>query len=121
MNQQSEGRSEQSTPRPWRLVPKVGYIMGRDFDTDGSEVNCLGQNREVQVGTVGNYADKELLRFNKTRWDSDAALIVSAVNNHDALVKALDEIANAGVHESAYSLRTKAQAARAALSKTGAE
>ena len=55
------------TPGPWRVVGKAsGYIMA----PDGPSV--------VQVGTVGAYRDKELLPFNKERWDADGHLIAAA-------------------------------------------
>lgn len=59
------------TPRPWRFLTNVGYVMG----SDGT--GPFGP-REVQVGTVGDYRDKELLPFNKDRWDADGRLVAAA-------------------------------------------
>lgn len=72
------------TQLPWR-ASKSGYLMGSDG------VGPYGP-REVQVGTIGNFFDRELLRFNRDRWQADLELIVSAVNSHEALVKALADI-----------------------------
>lgn len=60
---------------PWRAA-KGGFLMAPD-----------GPNREVQVGKIGDFSDKELLRFNRDRWQDDLELIVKAVNNHDALTE----------------------------------
>ncbi len=49
------------TAGPWRAA-KSGYIFGPD----------------VQVANVGDYKDRELLPFNKERWDADARLIAAA-------------------------------------------
>lgn len=61
-----------NSPLPWR-ADKSGFILA----PDGS--------REVQVAKVGDFFDKELLPFNRKRWEADRDLIVEAVNNYESL------------------------------------
>ena len=70
------------TPLPWR-ASKCGYLMGSD-----NEVRQFGP-REVQVGKIGDFFDKELLPFNRDRWQADLEFIVRACNSHQALVDAV--------------------------------
>lgn len=51
-----------------------------------------GPVSEVQVARIGSFFDKELLPFNRDRWQADLELIVKAVNNHDAMVKVLEAL-----------------------------
>ena len=62
------------TKGPWR-VTALGHIT----------------SKECRVATVGDYTDKELLKFNKKRWDADARLIAAAPDLLAALQKALNE------------------------------
>lgn len=58
---------ESTTQGPWRVVGKsTGYING---------VDPYGKNREVNIGVVGDYRDKECLPHCRDRWDADAAHI----------------------------------------------
>lgn len=65
------------TQGPWRAVPNTGRIHA---EVGGST---------VQVATVGDYRDSEILPYNKERWNADAALIAAAPD----LLSALKEIA----------------------------
>ena len=59
-----------ATPGPWRAPTKnTGHVWGVD--------NSPGLNPPgtVEVAQVGAYRDKELLRWNRARWDADKALI----------------------------------------------
>lgn len=70
------------TPGPWRVAGKAsGYIAYAGTDPE------IGS---VQIATVGAYRDKELLPFNRDRWDADCALIAAA----PALYEALRQIAD---------------------------
>jgi hypothetical protein len=66
--------SEKYTPGPWRIAgTATGYITN------------TGKGGRVQVAVVGAYDDKELLPFNKERWDADARLIAAAPDLYEAL------------------------------------
>lgn len=57
------GRQECAhTPGPWRVIRNTGIIAAAD----------------CHVAKVGDFADKQLLPFNRKRWEADAALIASA-------------------------------------------
>jgi len=62
------GEFGEPTPRPWRATAS-GYVRGSD----------------VVVAKCGNWADKELLRFNRDRWEADAKLIAACVNALDGI------------------------------------
>jgi hypothetical protein len=97
---------QKHTPTPWCVLGKnTGYIDG----TDGKGW--------VGVAKVGDYRDKELLPFNKDRWDADCAFIVRACNSHEALVRALADLhREANLHAgSKPAVATALKAARAAL------
>lgn len=65
------------TPGPWRVAGKhSGYIVYAGSDPE------IGS---VQIGQVGAYRDKQLLPFNKERWDADCALIAAAPDLYEAL------------------------------------
>lgn len=88
------------TPGPWRVAGKASGIIRRDRQGDGDKFG------NVDVASVGDYRDKELLRFNKERWDADAALIAAApdlyealgaiVMSSDNLLRILDELRERG-------------------------
>lgn len=83
-----------ATPGAWRVFGKETGVVGRyESDAVGS----------VEVGKVGDYRDKELLPYNRERWDADAALIVEARN---ALPGLLDEVERlrAGLKDALHAL-----------------
>lgn len=67
-------RLDKITPGEWRPA-RQGYIFGPD----------------CQIANVGDYRDKELLPFNKERWDSDARAI-ALVPELIAVAKAAAEL-----------------------------
>jgi hypothetical protein len=52
----------QMTPGPWRYVKNTGIVT----------------SDECNIGHIGDFKDKELLPFNKDRWEADARLIAAA-------------------------------------------
>ena len=68
------------SPLPWR-GDKAGFITAPDTP-----------RHDVQVAKVGNFFDKELLPFNRERWQADIDLIVEAVNSHAALKARIEEL-----------------------------
>lgn len=107
------------TPGPWRVAGKAsGHITYAGTDRD------IGS---VQIATVGAYRDKELLPFNRDRWDADARLIAAAPDLYEALSPVLrgadeadyycpDDVA--GDHTVLVSFTiAELRAARAALAK----
>jgi hypothetical protein len=70
---------EKATKGPWGKRNKVGYVLGAD---------CV-------VAQCGDFADKELVRFNAARWNADADLIVAAVNALPALLDELEGLREA--------------------------
>jgi len=70
------------TPGPWRVA---GKASGR--------IHYAGSDPEigtVEIAIVGDYRDKELLPFNRDRWDADARLIAAAPNLYEALKEMLE-------------------------------
>jgi hypothetical protein len=92
MSQSSQPMSAH-TPTPWR-ASKCGFLMGSDG------VGRYGP-REVQVGKIGDFFDKELLPFNRDRWQADLELIVEAVNSHASLKARIEEL-EAALREMVY-------------------
>lgn len=70
----------QHSPLPWRPT-RAGYLMAPD-----------GPKHEVQVAQIGNFFDKQLLPFNRDRWQADLDLIVEAVNSHATLKARAEEL-----------------------------
>jgi hypothetical protein len=62
------------TPGPWRYVKNTGVVT----------------SDECHIGYIGDFKDKELLRFNKDRWEADARLIAAAPELLEALEATLD-------------------------------
>ena len=88
----------ESTPRPWLNIH--GRVISDVMPRDGSHDVCSM--------TVTNN--------NRISAEANAALIVKAVNSHEALVKALEEIANMVDEESENEMLDIAtRIARAAL------
>ena len=77
----------EASKRPWRALPATPVV-----DSKGSN---------VIVCRCGKAITDDQAKYSMDRWMADAALIVRAVNAHDALVAALEDIA-AG--SGAYSL-----------------
>ena len=76
---------------PWR-GGKMGYVYAKDG------------RYEVQVGKIGDFADKEIAKFNRDRWQADVDLIVKAVNSYDKMRELLEWLDRKGglgidVHE----------------------
>jgi hypothetical protein len=69
--QRSQPNSAEHTPTPWRV--------------DGNQIVTIVEEVVDDITCVWDGADTP-------NWANDAAFIVKAVNNHDALVKALQEI-----------------------------
>lgn len=72
------------TPGEWSVAGKTtGYI------------SCSGDPKTVgyvHIATVGAYQDKELLRFNRDRWDADAAGIVALVNAAEPMLAEIEAL-----------------------------
>lgn len=83
--------SDQATPRPWRYVAEPRPNGGRPWHCIDAEAECpvTGDTIECTLGELyGPFQkDQETVAAN-------AALIVRAVNAHDALVEALEKIAS---------------------------
>lgn len=62
------------TPGPWRFLERCGIITS---DT-------------AQIGKIGDWSNKELLRFSAERWKADASLIAAAPELLEALKLLLD-------------------------------
>ena len=62
------------SPSPWR---RAGENSGHIWAPDGDGV--------VQVAIVGAYSSRDMLSFNKERWDADARLISAAPEMLEAL------------------------------------
>jgi hypothetical protein len=69
------------TPGPWRYVKNTGVVT----------------SDECHIGYIGDFKDKELLRFNKDRWEADARLIAAAPE----LLEALEDVRARGVTDGA--------------------
>ena len=75
--------ADAATPGPW-YHPCLGIIRH-----DGSADPNMGV---VDIGSVGDYRDKELLPWNKERWDADAAFIAAARQAIPALLHHIDAL-----------------------------
>ena len=92
------------TPGPWRALLSSGYIYSPD----------------VVVARVGDYADAELLRHSRGRWDADTQLIASAPD----MLEALERLAKAVILPSGSIIglmREDFIAARVAIAKAKGE
>ena len=95
------------TPGPWKVVKNTGIIAAK----------------ECHIGRIGDFTDKELLRFNRARWEADARLIAAAPDMLAALT-ALAEIANDEMQSRPPTMRVKIDAiksARAAIAAATGE
>lgn len=89
-NQEGVQRSQPTTghtPLPWRAAT-CGYLMG----SDGT--GPFGP-KEVQVGAIGDFFTKDLLPYNRERWQADLELIVDAVNSHASLKARIEALEGA--------------------------
>ena len=67
------------SPSPWR---RAGENSGHIWAPDGDGV--------VQVAIVGAYSSRDILSFNRERWDADARLISAAPEMLEALEAAIE-------------------------------
>ena len=105
-------RGEKATPEPGTCKNRVGYVFSQSPDADCVVANC------------GDFADKELVRFNGARWNADATFIAASrqdvpdlVGEVERLRKALEIISHRGSVFDAKGTYAEATAAiaRAAL------
>ena len=71
------------SPSPWR---RAGENSGHIWAPDGDGV--------VQVAIVGAYSSRDILSFNRERWDADARLIAAAPE----MLAALERVAEWAEH-----------------------
>lgn len=75
-------KSAAMTERPWTAGPwkVVGKATGR--------IHYAGTNKDigsVEIARVGDYTDRELLPWNRERWDADCRLIAASPDLFEAL------------------------------------